>query len=42
VYKRQGLIRQEDIALAPFLANRFGRCYASAAAVPAPVAGAAA
>ena len=39
---QSGLIRQEDIALAPFLANRFGRCYASAAAVPAPVAGAAA
>ena len=39
---QSGLIRQEDIALAPFLANRFGRCYASAAAGPAPVAGAAA
>jgi saccharopine dehydrogenase-like NADP-dependent oxidoreductase len=23
-----GLIRQEEIGLQPFLANRFGRCYA--------------
>jgi saccharopine dehydrogenase-like NADP-dependent oxidoreductase len=29
-----GLIKQEEIRLAPFLANRFGRCYA----LPAPVA----
>jgi saccharopine dehydrogenase-like NADP-dependent oxidoreductase len=27
---QSGLIRQEDIALAPFLANRFGSCYAMA------------
>jgi saccharopine dehydrogenase-like NADP-dependent oxidoreductase len=27
-----GLIRQEDIGLADFLANRFGRCYAQAPA----------
>jgi saccharopine dehydrogenase-like NADP-dependent oxidoreductase len=26
---RAGLIRQEDIALAPFLANRFGRVFAT-------------
>jgi saccharopine dehydrogenase-like NADP-dependent oxidoreductase len=30
-----GLIKQEDIRLAPFLANRFGRCYATAAAATA-------
>ncbi len=29
---QSGLIRQEEIALQPFLANRFGRCYAT----PAP------
>jgi len=28
---RSGLIRQEEIALEAFLANRFGRCYAQAA-----------
>ncbi len=28
---QSGLIRQEQIALAPFLANRFGRCYATPA-----------
>jgi saccharopine dehydrogenase-like NADP-dependent oxidoreductase len=30
-----GLIKQEDIRLAPFLANRFGRCYATVAAATA-------
>jgi saccharopine dehydrogenase-like NADP-dependent oxidoreductase len=30
---QSGLIRQEEISLAPFLANRFGRCYAPAAVV---------
>jgi saccharopine dehydrogenase-like NADP-dependent oxidoreductase len=29
---QSGLIKQEEIALAPFLANRFGRCYAIPAA----------
>jgi saccharopine dehydrogenase-like NADP-dependent oxidoreductase len=29
---QSGLIRQEDIALQPFLASRFGRCYAQAGA----------
>jgi saccharopine dehydrogenase-like NADP-dependent oxidoreductase len=29
---QSGLIRQEEIGLAPFLANRFGRCYAIASA----------
>jgi saccharopine dehydrogenase-like NADP-dependent oxidoreductase len=28
---QSGLIKQEEIALKPFLANRFGRCYAMAA-----------
>ena len=30
-----GLVRQEDIKLPAFLANRFGRCYAMAPAVAA-------
>jgi hypothetical protein len=25
---RSGLVKQEDIKLSAFLANRFGRCYA--------------
>jgi saccharopine dehydrogenase-like NADP-dependent oxidoreductase len=37
---QSGLIRQEDIRLADFLENRFGRCYAEARA-PAPAANAA-
>jgi saccharopine dehydrogenase-like NADP-dependent oxidoreductase len=28
---QSGLIKQEEIALQPFLANRFGRCYAMVA-----------
>ena len=32
---QSGLIRQEDIALQPFLANRFGRCYAMPATAAA-------
>jgi saccharopine dehydrogenase-like NADP-dependent oxidoreductase len=36
---QSGLIKQEDIALQRFLANRFGRCYASAgSAEPTPAA----
>lgn len=31
---QSGLIRQEEIALQPFLANRFGRVYAAAASAP--------
>ena len=34
----RGLIKQEDIALDTFLANRFGRIFASGAATPASVA----
>jgi saccharopine dehydrogenase-like NADP-dependent oxidoreductase len=29
---QRGLVKQEEIGLAPFLANRFGRCYATPAA----------
>jgi saccharopine dehydrogenase-like NADP-dependent oxidoreductase len=32
---QSGLIKQEDIGLQPFLANRFGRCYAMAATAAA-------
>jgi len=32
---QSGLIRQEEIALRPFLANRFGRCYAMPSAAAA-------
>jgi saccharopine dehydrogenase-like NADP-dependent oxidoreductase len=28
---QSGLIKQEEIGLQPFLANRFGRCYATTA-----------
>ncbi|MGB6355601.1 MAG: hypothetical protein WBF21_16620, partial [Steroidobacteraceae bacterium] len=35
---QSGLIRQEDIKLPAFLANRFGRCYAMPGAA-APAAG---
>ncbi len=34
--RQAGLIRQEEIALQPFLANRFGRYYATPTAVAAP------
>jgi saccharopine dehydrogenase-like NADP-dependent oxidoreductase len=38
---QSGLIRQEEIALPAFLANRFGQCYATGAATAAPAPGAA-
>lgn len=40
--RQAGLIRQEEIALQPFLANRFGRYYATPTAVAAPASASAA